>query len=94
MSELKQSNTDEARKIIWYCQKYMPTNWIEPYNRAIKSLCDALDNRADHSGEASGMVNADEFEEKLCAETQLSIEDMTTVLRVLRECRRVEYETN
>ena len=40
------------------------------------------------------LISADEFESKICAETQLSIEDMTTVLRVLRECRTVEYEAN
>ena len=35
------------------------------------------------------LISADEFEEKLCEQTQLSIEDMNTVLRLLYSCQTV-----
>lgn len=42
----------------------------------------------------SRLISADEFEAKLCEQTHLSIEDITTALRLIRECRTVEYEAN
>ena len=40
------------------------------------------------------LISADEFEAAICKETHLSIECITTVLRVLRECRTVERAGN
>ena len=50
--ELKPCPLDEARKTLWYCAQLTDgSNWENQYRKALKTICNELDRRAQQPNE-------------------------------------------